>query len=122
MFIPLYVSCVTCHMSHVTCHVARVTCFFVCVFFLSFKKIDNVVELGGRGSVINGAYPVYVFKHHIYPLFPLITKCVRRIGVLRADKLFLDMLSLLESLKLNNFLPKNRPWCSISSVPSSGGW
>ena len=28
-----------------------------CIFFLS-KKLDNMMELIGGGSVINGAYPV----------------------------------------------------------------
>ena len=47
-------------MSHVTYHVSRVTCHVSHVIFLSKKK-DNVVELVGGGSVINGAYPV-LFK------------------------------------------------------------
>ena len=34
MFIPHYVSCVTCHESHVTCHLSHV--FFFKLFFLSF--------------------------------------------------------------------------------------
>ena len=53
--------CVTCHMSHVMCHmssvrwqVSGVKChsFLVCV--------DKMVELVGGGSLINGAYPVYI--------------------------------------------------------------
>ena len=70
MFIPLYVSCVTCHMSRVMCHVSCVTChvspvtghgahvIFYLFFFLTKKsikkKLDNVVELVDGGSVING--------------------------------------------------------------------
>ena len=61
------------HASHVRCHMSRVTCHVSCVkniFFLHFhkkrkkkkitlqKKLDQVVELVGGVSVINGAYPV----------------------------------------------------------------
>ena len=51
-------------MSHITCHVSPVTCHLshvnkkIYILFLSFKKIDKVVEIVGGGSVINGAYPV----------------------------------------------------------------
>ena len=67
-----------CHMSHVmyhlslvTCHLSPVKCqqqkndffllkIYIYFFFLSFKKLEKVVELVGGVSVINGAYPVYV--------------------------------------------------------------
>ena len=44
MFIPIYVSCVTCHVSHVTCHVSCVTCHLyhvTCHFFSITKKIGQ---------------------------------------------------------------------------------
>ena len=57
-----HVSCVNCHMSHVTCHVSHVKCQqtkkFDIKFFLCKKKLDNVMELVGGGSVINEADPV----------------------------------------------------------------
>ena len=65
-------SLVMCHVSGVTRHMSRVTChiFFLNkkkegkkerekkLFFILKNKLENVVELGGGGSVINGAYPV----------------------------------------------------------------
>ena len=39
----------TCHMSPIACHVSGVQFYF----------FDNVVELVGGGSVINGAYLIY---------------------------------------------------------------
>ena len=49
-----HVSCVLCQVSRVMCHIKKN------LFFLSLKKVDKVVELVGGGSVINGAYPVYI--------------------------------------------------------------
>ena len=48
-----------CHVSHVTCQLSHV------IFFLFIKKFDKVVELVGGGSVINGAYPVYLYYDKI---------------------------------------------------------
>ena len=55
MFTPHHVASVMCHMAHVKCHVSHVRCQvsgvkrpFLC---------DKVVELVGRGSGINEAYP-----------------------------------------------------------------
>ena len=58
------ISHVRCLMSHVRCHVLRVMCHVSCVRYLfssSFLLLfsENVVELVGGGSFINGAYPVY---------------------------------------------------------------
>ena len=52
-----HMSNVTCHMSRVTCHVSHVTCH-VSHVLLVYKKKYKAYELVGRGSVINGAYPV----------------------------------------------------------------
>ena len=63
-----HVSHIMCHVSYVTCHVSPVT-YHMYFFFLQFnkkklKKLHNkkilvkVLELVGRGYVINGAYPV----------------------------------------------------------------
>ena len=41
MFIPLYVSCVMCHMSLVMCHVSHVTCNFF-FWYLKKKKINKI--------------------------------------------------------------------------------
>ena len=49
--------CVTSHTSHVTCHMSRVTCHMSNIN--DKKKVYNLVELVGGGSVINGAYPDY---------------------------------------------------------------
>ena len=45
-----------------TCHISRVMCQMSCVtgHFLFFFFFDNLVKLNGGGSVINGAYPVYL--------------------------------------------------------------
>ena len=43
-------------MSHVMCQVSGVTCHMT--FFILNLFFDKVLELVGRGSVINGAYPV----------------------------------------------------------------
>ena len=53
MFTPQNMSHVTCHVSHVTCHMSHVMCQMS-----HKKKLDNVVKLIGRGSVVNGAYPI----------------------------------------------------------------
>ena len=52
-----HISRVRCHVSHVTCHMSQVTCHY---FYLFFS--DKVVKLVGGGSVINGAYHVYLCK------------------------------------------------------------
>ena len=59
-------SCVQCQVSGVRrqvlgvrCHVSGVTCQVSCFLLLFFFK---VVELVGGGSVINGAYPVYLYR------------------------------------------------------------
>ena len=54
---------VMCHMSCVTCHMSRVTCHMQQVSSNLFKhKINNKgAKLVGGGSVINGAYPVYLY-------------------------------------------------------------
>ena len=63
---------VTCRLSCVTCHLSDVKIYihifsslnflllflFLFLFLFSSKNFDKVVELGGGGSVINGAYPV----------------------------------------------------------------
>ena len=56
-----HMSHVTCHMSHVTYHMSHVTCHLSHVTKILInlkKKEEKVAELVGRGSVINGAYPV----------------------------------------------------------------
>ena len=58
--------CVTCHMSQVMCHMSHVICRMSCVtcnisIFLYFK--DNMVELVGGRSVINGAYPLMLANY-----------------------------------------------------------
>ena len=59
-----HVSCVTCHMSHITCHVSPVTCKnkknYVFIEKKGRTKLDKGVELVGGGSVMNGAYPVWL--------------------------------------------------------------
>ena len=48
--------CVTCHMFNVTCHMSHVSCpMSPLTFSSSFFLLDNVVELVGGGTVINGA-------------------------------------------------------------------
>ena len=50
------ISHITCHLSHVMCHVSCVTRH---VSHVAHKKMpNNLVELVGGGSFINGAYPV----------------------------------------------------------------
>ena len=58
---PHQVPHVTFHVSHVTCHMSQVRCH-VSPFFM-----DKVVELVGRGSVINGAYPFQFLDEYIPP-------------------------------------------------------
>ena len=70
MFIPHYVSHVTCHVSLATCHMSPVTCKKITIIMIIIKKLnkkiifypseklDKVVEIVGGGSVINMAYPV----------------------------------------------------------------
>ena len=67
-----HLSRVMCHMSPVTCHLSPVACPNIFLKHFSFKKKkkyhnlfftlkkkqENLVELVGGGSVINGAYPV----------------------------------------------------------------
>ena len=64
-----HISCVPCHMSHVTCRVSPVTCLKKNIknpkHFIVQKKLDKVVELVGRGSVINRAYPVQFLKEQV---------------------------------------------------------
>ena len=61
------VSCVLFHMSGVTCHLSHVTWH---IFLLLFYKL---VELVGRGSVINGATPSRLFfiiiKNTLIPFY-----------------------------------------------------
>ena len=62
-----HISRLTCHVSHVTCQMSNVKCHMSCVlchifFFLFFLFLDKVVEQVGVGSVINGAYPVYLIQ------------------------------------------------------------
>ena len=46
-------------MSHITCHIAKKEIKNKKgIFFILQEKLDNVVEVVGGGSVINGAYPV----------------------------------------------------------------
>ena len=68
-----HMSRVTCHMSHVMCHMSCFTCHMssVTCHFLSQKKLDNVEELVGGGSIINGAYPVEVLILINYLLYYL---------------------------------------------------
>ena len=54
MFTTCHVPCVTCHISQVTCHVSHVPL----IFFPFFSLFFLLVELVGRGYVINCAYPV----------------------------------------------------------------
>ena len=54
------VSHVTCHVSHVKCHMSHVK---ICL------SSDKMVELVGRGFVINVAYPVYFFYVVIFALY-----------------------------------------------------
>ena len=59
---PHHVSHVTCHVSYVRCQVSCVRCQVAgvrCDIFSFFS--DKVVELVGRVSVINGAYPIKFF-------------------------------------------------------------
>ena len=61
--------CVMYHVSCVTCHVSPVTCQNIVLknFLINqkkpLKKLVNVVEVDGGGSVISGAYPIYFFKN-----------------------------------------------------------
>ena len=58
-----HVSCVMCLVSHVMCHLSGVRCHLSYVNFKKksfIKKRDKVVELVGGGSVIKGAYPVFI--------------------------------------------------------------
>ena len=52
------VSGVRCQVSHVTFQLSRVMCHVSCVTYFLFHlyKVNGLV---GRGSIINGAYPVY---------------------------------------------------------------
>ena len=55
-----HMSHATCHVSHVRCHVSDIMCHLSCFFFLFFFFfLDKVLELVGRVSIINRAYPVY---------------------------------------------------------------
>ena len=76
MFTPHHVSCVTCHVSPVTCHMSPVTCHFFSFFLFFYKKKTKIKKLksflkknwtkgwsqSGKGSVINGTYPVQFFQ------------------------------------------------------------
>ena len=61
MVTPHHVSHVTCHVSRDRCHVLGFTCQVAHV--TSFSLFDNVVELVGGGSVINGPIPSSFHKH-----------------------------------------------------------
>ena len=53
-----------CHMSGVTCQVSDVRCQVSHAIFF-----DKVAELVGGGSVINEAYPVYLFFIFLFLFF-----------------------------------------------------
>ena len=68
--VTYHMSYVMCNMSHVPCHMSYVTCLMshipyhvynIYFCFSYFAFLDKVVELVGGGSVINGAYHVYLF-------------------------------------------------------------
>ena len=66
MFTPYHVthvwcqvSGVRCHMSHFSCHMSCVMCHVSHIFLFHLFHLYNVDGLVGRGSIINGAYPVY---------------------------------------------------------------
>ena len=91
-----HVPCVTCHLSCVSCQVSRVTChmsFFFSSFFIqkiNIKKIlknklDNVVELVGGGSVINGAYPSSFQSHHCRAVGILLRTKFKKLHLLWTD-------------------------------------
>ena len=78
MFTPPNVSHVKCHVSRVTCHVSHVTCHMLFFFVLFF---DKMVKPIGGGSVINGAYLVYlnILKKFEILVLLLLTAHVKRL-------------------------------------------
>ena len=62
--VTCHVSFVPCHMSTFTCHMSPITCHFL--YFL----LDKVVELVVEVSVINGAYPAFLFKRLTFSKVP----------------------------------------------------
>ena len=52
LHVTYWVSCVISHVLHVRCP----------ILLSSSSFLDKVVELVGGGSVMNGAYPVYLIK------------------------------------------------------------
>ena len=67
------------HMSHVTCH----------NLFNDFKKLlfvfDKVVELDGKGSVINGVYRAIFFFFFNKKVYPVIARAVLQTPVSLKD-------------------------------------
>ena len=57
-----HISCVMCQISRVRCHMSCVTCHMSCVTCHLFFFPDKVVKLISGGSVINGAYHVYLLE------------------------------------------------------------